>query len=287
MLSHLGLPSDERIALEIPEVDVILGGHTHHLLETGKIEGNALLAAAGRWGEYIGKVDIELDENNQILTKTAMTFKTEDLPAAPNEANEIQGFFDKGRAELSEKVVAIPGKLAHNWFDDSEIAHILNEAVCEWTGAETFVMNAGIFMTDFEAGIVTDFDIHQMLPHPLNAIALTMSGEELEILIDGIYRKKAELQDIPLRGFGFRGEYFGTVLMDRAGFDAENQVALFDNKPIDKTREYRIATHDTFVFAPFFPIVKQIKRKEVYTPELLRDILKWKLKKMYGQEEDK
>lgn len=75
--------------------------------------------------------------------------------------------------------------------------------------------------------------------------------------------------------------------MDRAGFDAENQVALFDNKPIDKTREYRIATHDTFVFAPFFPIVKQIKRKEVYTPELLRDILKWKLKKMYGQEEDK
>lgn len=103
MLSHLGLPSDERIALEIPEVDVILGGHTHHLLETGKIEGNALLAAAGRWGEYIGKVDIELDENNQILTKTAMTFKTEDLPAAPNEANEIQGFFDKGRAELSEK----------------------------------------------------------------------------------------------------------------------------------------------------------------------------------------
>ncbi|MEG7762831.1 metallophosphoesterase, partial [Listeria monocytogenes] len=70
LLSHLGLPSDERIALEIPEVDVILGGHTHHLLETGKIEGNALLAAAGRWGEYIGKVDIELDENNQILTKT-------------------------------------------------------------------------------------------------------------------------------------------------------------------------------------------------------------------------
>lgn len=43
LLSHLGLPSDERIALEIPEVDVILGGHTHHLLETGKIEGNALL----------------------------------------------------------------------------------------------------------------------------------------------------------------------------------------------------------------------------------------------------
>lgn len=287
LLSHLGLPSDERIALEIPEIDVILGGHTHHLLETGKVEGNALLAAAGRWGEYIGKVDIELDEKNQILSKTAMTFKTEDLPAAPNEAREIQVFFDKGRAELSEKVVAIPGKLAHNWFDDSEIAQILNAAVCEWTGAETFVMNAGIFMTDFEAGIVTDFDIHQMLPHPLNAIALTMSGEELEILIDGIYRKKAELQDIPLRGFGFRGEYFGTVLMDRADFDLEKQVALFDNKPIDKTREYRIATHDTFVFAPFFPIVKQIKRKEVYTPELLRDILKWKLKKMYGQEEDK
>ncbi|CAM2363092.1 bifunctional UDP-sugar hydrolase/5'-nucleotidase [Listeria seeligeri] len=287
MLSHLGLPTDERIALEIPEVDVILGGHTHHLLENGKLEGQALLAAAGRWGEYVGKVDIVLTDDNQIHTKTATTFKTEDLPAPPNEANEIKAFFEKGRDELAEKVVAIPEKLAHNWFDDSEIAHILNDAVCEWTGAETFVMNAGIFMTDFEAGIVTAFDIHQMLPHPLNAIVLTMTGAELEILIDGIYRKKAELKDIPLRGFGFRGEFFGTILADRTGFDPVKEIALFDNKPIDKNRDYRIATHDTFVFAPFFPIVKQIKRKEVYTPELLRDILKWKLKKMYGQEENK
>ncbi|SQC71454.1 Uncharacterised protein [Listeria fleischmannii subsp. fleischmannii] len=45
-------------------------------------------------------------------------------------------------------------------------------------------------------------------------------------------------------------------------------------------------THDTFVYAPFFPIIKQAKQKEVYTPELLRDIFTWQLKKRYGEEKE-
>src|SRR5690606_37513300 len=33
LLSHLGLPVDRRIAAEVDGSDLILGGHTHHLLE--------------------------------------------------------------------------------------------------------------------------------------------------------------------------------------------------------------------------------------------------------------
>lgn len=33
VLSHLGLKMDEGMASEIPGIDIILGGHTHHLLE--------------------------------------------------------------------------------------------------------------------------------------------------------------------------------------------------------------------------------------------------------------
>lgn len=59
-------------------------------------------------GRALGKVTIELDENNQIISKKAVTFATEKLPIPPNETAEIQAFLDKGREELSEKVVAIP-----------------------------------------------------------------------------------------------------------------------------------------------------------------------------------
>lgn len=141
-------------------------------------------------------------------------------------------------------------------------------------------------MTDIGPGPVTAFDIHQLLPHPLNLIAVTLSGSELEILIHEIIRKQEELEKIPLRGFGFRGEFFGTVLMKRASFDPIRGLPLFDGEPISSLKKYRIVTHDTLVFAPFFPIIKQARKKEVYTPELLRDIFAWKLKQLYGEEKE-
>ena len=33
LLSHLGVNPDRKIAEQFPEIDVIIGGHTHHLLK--------------------------------------------------------------------------------------------------------------------------------------------------------------------------------------------------------------------------------------------------------------
>lgn len=37
LMSHLGINADRAIAAEFPQLDVILGSHTHHLFETGEI----------------------------------------------------------------------------------------------------------------------------------------------------------------------------------------------------------------------------------------------------------
>ncbi|EUJ22516.1 putative metallophosphoesterase yunD [Listeria grandensis FSL F6-0971] len=284
LLSHLGLPLDEKIAMEVPEIDVILGAHTHHLLENGKIVNGTLLAAAGRWGEYIGEVTITFDETtSKIAAKQARVHITNDLPAPSDEAEQVDAFLTRGKDELRQKVVALPHQLEHNWFKRSEISDLFHEAACEWTKADTFLTNAGIYMTDLPKGIVTAYDIHQLLPHPLNFIALSMTGIELDVLIREIAEKEAELRDIPLRGFGFRGELFGAILTERMTFDADTDTALWDGAAINPEKIYRIATHDTFVYAPFFPIIKRVKHKEVYTPELLRDVMTWKLKEKYGE----
>ncbi len=286
LLSHLGLQFDEQIATELPEIDIVLGGHTHHLLETGKQVGETLLAAAGRWGEYVGEVTLTWNDAGELRKKEARVHETAKLVPPKDEAEQIQGFFQKGKEELSEVIVHLPEKLETNWFGDSSIAEIIYAAATEWAEGEAFLTNAGIFMTDIGPGDVTAFDVHQLLPHPLNLIAVTLSGSELEVLIQEILRKRDELKDLPLRGFGFRGEVFGSVLMKRAGFDAIRGIPLWDGEPISTFRKYRIVTHDTFVFAPFFPIIKQSSEKEVYTPELLRDIFAWKLKQLYGEEKE-
>src|SRR5699024_8031715 len=58
LLSHLVIYEDERIAKHFPDIDVIIGGHTHHLLRSGEMVNHTLLTAAGKQCAYVGEVSI-------------------------------------------------------------------------------------------------------------------------------------------------------------------------------------------------------------------------------------
>lgn len=55
VLSHLGIHDDERMAADFPEIDVILGAHTHHILHQGKLINDTLLCGAGKYGFLLGR----------------------------------------------------------------------------------------------------------------------------------------------------------------------------------------------------------------------------------------
>ena len=73
LLSHLGcclnpaekpvdLYTDEDVADEFPEFDLILGGHTHTALNPPTDRGQTIIAQAGEHGRYLGKLDLDIDE---------------------------------------------------------------------------------------------------------------------------------------------------------------------------------------------------------------------------------
>ncbi len=78
-LTHIGLSQDEIVAEAVPELDVIVGGHSHTLLETAKTVNGVLIAQAGGpppehqvdpdWPKYLGKVTVVL-ENDTIVEKS-------------------------------------------------------------------------------------------------------------------------------------------------------------------------------------------------------------------------
>ncbi len=69
LLSHLGIYEDEAIANEFPEIDVIIGGHTHHLLRTGERVNNSLLTAAGKHCAYVGEVMLTWDHRTKQINE--------------------------------------------------------------------------------------------------------------------------------------------------------------------------------------------------------------------------
>lgn len=64
-LSHIGLGKDRELAAAVPGIDLIIGGHTHAVLETGERVKDTLIVQAGYYGHSLGIVTVEMTEGHR------------------------------------------------------------------------------------------------------------------------------------------------------------------------------------------------------------------------------
>lgn len=79
ILSHIGVNSDRQLAEEFPVIDVIVGGHSHTLLEEAETVNGVLIGHAGgpppehardpNWPKYLGKIRLVL-HNDRVIEKS-------------------------------------------------------------------------------------------------------------------------------------------------------------------------------------------------------------------------
>lgn len=60
LLSHNGFDVDRQFARDIPDIDVILTGHTHDALPEPVQVGNTFLIASGSHGKFVSRVDLDI-----------------------------------------------------------------------------------------------------------------------------------------------------------------------------------------------------------------------------------
>lgn len=68
-LTHIGLARDIELAKEAPFTDLIVGGHSHSVLEQPLWEGRVAIVQAGCHARYLGRVEVELDNPIRIESR--------------------------------------------------------------------------------------------------------------------------------------------------------------------------------------------------------------------------
>src|SRR5699024_302840 len=180
LLSHLGISDDEAIAREYPEFDVIIGGHSHHLLKNGQYVDHTLLTAAGKHGGYIGEVHIDWDhDQKRIVKKQAFTVDTNTLARDEQTEKTLDNWYEKAMIQLSQPVTQLEQNLEVDWFTSTTLIEKLTDTLKEWTHADISMLNAGILLEGLEKGIVTYGDIHRICPHPINPCTIELRGIEI------------------------------------------------------------------------------------------------------------
>ncbi len=58
LLSHVGYKLDQRIAAEVPGIDLVIGGHSHVILEQADRDHGAPIMQTGSFARYLGRVEM-------------------------------------------------------------------------------------------------------------------------------------------------------------------------------------------------------------------------------------
>ena len=64
LLSHLGSRKDRIVAEQVDGIDLIIGGHDHVELNPPLLINQTLIAQAGDYGRYLGRLDLDIDPHN-------------------------------------------------------------------------------------------------------------------------------------------------------------------------------------------------------------------------------
>lgn len=65
VISHAGYKVDQKIAATFPDLALVIGGHSHVVLESAETKSGAPVVQAGSHGRFIGRVLIERDDSRK------------------------------------------------------------------------------------------------------------------------------------------------------------------------------------------------------------------------------
>jgi len=279
VLSHLGLPMDRRMAEETEGIDLILGGHTHHLLEEPIVIGATTLCAAGKFGERIGRVEIGIDPATSLPRFRASCVPMAAYDEHPDSVEIIERYRELSAERLGRVVARLDTALEVRTDRESPLPNLLAASLRSWTQAEIGLVNSGQLLAGLAIGDVTAGELHAICPSPINPCRMRLSGAQIRTALEQSLH--TEYIDMAIRGFGFRGEVLGTLAVDGMRLEVEHApsgqphlaAAFVGDELLVEEREYVVGTIDMFTFGVGYLSLKQGKDIRYYLPEFIRDLL--------------
>ncbi|MFC9707599.1 bifunctional metallophosphatase/5'-nucleotidase [Paenibacillus sp. NPDC056933] len=286
VLSHLGLSTDQRMAEQIPGIDVILGGHTHHVLEEPLVIGQTVLGAAGKFGQWLGKVVLERDYGtNELRLVSSGCVPVQNMMLEEQVSLAIATHRTEAVHSLGQTAVITDRTLTIDYDRESPFASLLAQAVRQFTGAQVSLVNAGQLLGNLPEGDVTKGMLHFLCPSPINACTICLNGSQIREALE--QSLLPEFSRKPIIGFGFRGEILGTLCMDGMEVEYHPHLPAYEKisaiyiggKRVHDEDEYVVGTLDMFTFNVGYPSLALGTGTSYRLPEFIRDLLEIELKR--------
>lgn len=186
LLSHLGYKLDKEMAQSTSGVDVIIGGHSHNLVE-GITDGENLLKSktgepviitnGGKDGEHFGNLSLEFDKNGVITNAKNDIIKTTDYGR-----NLIYSKLIESDMAENEKIGYIRSVLPqpkNRLIEENPQANFVADAIRHELGVEIAFLNSANLRSSFEEGTFTRLDAKMISPFNNQMVIANVTEKDL------------------------------------------------------------------------------------------------------------
>lgn len=265
VLSHMGIDEDIKLANEVPQVDIIVGGHSHTFLRHPKriLHGDTstLIVQDGEFGVNLGELDVKIKDKN------VESYAYKQIPVDGKNQDKI---FAEKITKLSKKVDLLANQKIGQFKLPMEINSVKMKSGLTSAGTlvaqaikaktpdvDVVLQNAGGIRGNkiLPSGFITKADVFELYPFENTIVTAEIKGSELKSVLETSSRFLPDSSSGFLQSFGV--EYSVNTLQSRQILSDDGLCILkegnrvFDIKingtPVEMDKYYKVAMND-FIF---------------------------------------
>ncbi len=244
-LTHLSMSEDKEVA-KCADIDVIIGGHEHSLLESAS--GGTPIFKMGADARELGQIDLNISRKSGAVDSidwrvVRITREVKNDPSFATINNKYGSLIKELSRVVGRTSVKLDARSAISRKQETNVGNFIADAFRAATASEVALINGGMIRADemFDRGILTVRNVLSILPFKNKVVKLELSGALLrEALEHGVARSAEDAE--PGR--------FPQVSGLRFSFDARRPAGqrivslTINGKPLDLKKKYTVATSD-------------------------------------------
>lgn len=242
-LTHLSMREDKEVA-RCADVDVIIGGHEHTLLESAA--GGAPIFKMTADARELGRIDLNISKSTGKLDSIdwkviPVTSETKEDPGFAPVYSKYAGLLRDLAQVIGRTTVALDARSLENRTRETNVGNLITDAFRKATSADVALMNGGSIRADsiISPGRLTKRDLLEIIPFKNKVLKLELNGAALRTMLEhGVARSAEDSQP------GRFPQVSGIRFTFDAGRPPGSRVleVTVNGVPLDDKKKYSLAT---------------------------------------------
>ncbi|KAK6186162.1 hypothetical protein SNE40_008256 [Patella caerulea] len=243
-LTHMRWPNDTRLAEEVDDIDIILGGHDHdyivkqingkYVVKSGTDFRNlshiSLVKENGNWNIDIKRVDLDSSIPEDDLIKDMVIAKLAQVD-------------DKMDNRLGEMLVELDGRFSKIRTQETNLGNFITDVILTATNADVALLNSGTFRSDrvHPRGEFKIRDLLTILPLVDHLIVIKVTGKQIVQALENGVSQYPKLEGRFPQVSGIR---FGFDPSKPRGHRVDPALVKIQGEYLDLQKNYRLCTKE-------------------------------------------